>query len=275
MDANKNTVPADNIAPGTAPVGKRIAVITGASSGMGREFVLALDKAQSFDELWLIARRKDRLEAMQEQVRATVRALPLDLGLASSLETYQELLAVEKPSVQVLVNASGFGRFGAFTALPLDDQLRMIDLNDKALVAMTYHTLPYMGPGSCIYQLDSLSSFQPVPYINVYGATKAFVLSFSRALNVELKKQKRGIRVMAVCPGWVRTEFFDHAVLDDTIKYYNRFFNPKEVIDKALKDMKRGKDVSVCGFDIRAQVLLTKLLPHGLVMEIWCKQQKK
>lgn len=275
MDADQNTVHAGKTTRDTAPGGKRIAVITGASSGMGREFVLALDRAQSFDELWLIARRKDRLEALQEQVRATVRALPLDLGLASSLETYRELLAAEKPSVQVLVNASGFGRFGAFTALPLDDQLRMIDLNDKALVAMTYHTLPYMEPGSCIYQLDSLSSFQPVPYINVYGATKAFVLSFSRALNVELRKQKRGIRVMAVCPGWVRTEFFDHAVLDDTIKYYNRFFNPKEVIDKALKDMKRGKDVSVCGFDIRAQVLLTKLLPHGLVMEIWCKQQKK
>ena len=144
MDADQNTVPAGKTTRDTAPGGKRIAVITGASSGMGREFVLALDRAQSFDELWLIARRKDRLEALQAQVRATVRALPLDLGLASSLETYRELLAAEKPSVQVLVNASGFGRFGAFTALPLDDQLRMIDLNDKALVAMTYHTLPYM-----------------------------------------------------------------------------------------------------------------------------------
>ncbi|MGN1445137.1 MAG: hypothetical protein ACI4WV_02480, partial [Eubacteriales bacterium] len=92
MDADKKTVPAGKIAPGSTPGGKRIAVITGASSGMGREFVLALDRAQSFDELWLIARRKDRLEAMQEQVRATVRALPLDLGLASNLETYRELL---------------------------------------------------------------------------------------------------------------------------------------------------------------------------------------
>ena len=89
----------------------------------------------------------------------------------------------------------------------------MIDLNAKALVAVTYLALPYMKPGSCVYELDSLSAFQPVPYINVYGATKAFVLSFSRALNVELKKQGRGIRVMAVCPGWVRTEFFEHAVL--------------------------------------------------------------
>lgn len=259
----------------TTDHGKRIALITGASSGMGREFVLALDKQEKFDELWLIARRRERLEALQDKVRATVRAIPLDLGLRSSLDTLKELLAAEQPDVRVLVNASGFGKFGAFTALPLDDQLKMIDLNTKALVAVTHMTLPYMKPGSCIYQLDSLSAFQPVPYINVYGATKAFVLSFSRALNMELKKQGRGIRVLAVCPGWVRTEFFDHAVLDDTITYYNRFFDPKDVIDRALRDMKKGKDVSVCGFSIRAQVLLTKLLPHGVVMEIWCHQQGK
>lgn len=256
-------------------VAKRVALITGASSGMGREFVLALDRQEQFDELWLVARRRERLEALQGQVRATVRALPLDLGLASSLETLKALLEEEKPDIRVLVNASGFGRFGAFTALPLDDQLKMIDLNAKALVAVTYLALPYMKPGSCIYELDSLSAFQPVPYINVYGATKAFVLSFSRALNVELNRQGRGIRVMAVCPGWVRTEFFDHAALDDTITYYNRFFSPQEVIARALRDMKKGKDVSVCGFSVRAQVLLTKLLPHGVVMEIWCRQQNK
>lgn len=175
-----NTVPA---------TGKRIALITGASSGMGREFVLALDRQEKFDELWLVARRRERLEALQSQVRATVRAIPLDLGLPSSLERLKALLAEEKPDIRVLVNASGFGRFGAFTALPLDDQLKMIDLNAKALVSVTYLALPYMKPGSCVYELDSLSAFQPVPYINVYGATKAFVLSFSRALNVELKKQ--------------------------------------------------------------------------------------
>jgi short-subunit dehydrogenase len=130
-----------------------------------------------------------------------------------------------------------------------------------------------MKEGGRIYQIDSLSSFQPVPYIGVYGATKAFVLSFSRALNVELKK--RGIRVMAVCPGWVRTEFFDRAVTDDTITYYNRYYDSDEVVERALEDMKKGRDVSVCGFPTRMHVRLTKLLPHRLVMKIWCKQQKK
>ncbi|MBQ9161912.1 MAG: SDR family NAD(P)-dependent oxidoreductase [Clostridia bacterium] len=251
----------------------KIAVITGASSGMGKEFVLQLDKRESFDELWLIARRADRLEQIDTLTSAKVRAIPLDLCDPESVGVYKNLLEEHKPNVKVLVNASGFGKFGAFEDIPLDDQLSMIDLNDKALVAMTYMTLPYMQKGSEIFQVDSLSSFQPVPYIGVYGATKAFVLSFSRALGVELKP--KGIRVVAVCPGWVRTEFFDRAVTDDTIKYYNKFFDADEVVTRALSDMKRGKDVSVCGASVRGQVLLTKLLPHKLVMKIWCKQQKK
>ena len=257
-------------------VRKRIAVITGASSGMGREFVLALDRQEEFDELWLIARRRNKLEELNAETRAPVRAIALDLGVQTEINTYKELLEAEKPDVRVLVNAAGFGKFKAFTDLTLEEQLAMIDLNDKALVSMTYLTLPYMKEGSCIYQLGSLSSFQPVPYINVYGASKAFVLSFSRALNKELEKKKRGLHVMAVCPGWVSTDFFDRAVVDnDTIVYYNRFYTAEQVIKRALRDMKKGKDVSICGFPVRMQVYATKMLPHGIVMEIWCKQQKK
>lgn len=252
----------------------KIAVITGASSGMGREFVLRLAGEQAFDEMWVIARRKDRLEALQPLLPNTkIRPLALDLTLPESLEAYRALLEAENPEVAVLVNASGFGKFGTFESMDLAQMLNMIDLNDRAYVAMTHLTLPFMRKGGQIYQLDSLSAFQPVPYITVYGATKAFALSFSRALNVELKS--RGIRCMAVCPGWVKTEFFDRAVNDDTITYYNRFFTPEQVISRALRDMKKGKDVSVCGASIRAQVLLTKLLPHRLVMSIWCRQQKK
>ena len=251
----------------------KIAVITGASSGIGREFVYELDKRERYDELWLIARRVDRLMDFAGKTRARVRAISLDLCKKESFEKYKALLRKYNPAVKTLVNASGFGRFGAFEQLSEEDQLAMIDLNDKALVSITYLTLPYMRRGSRIYQIGSLSSFQPVPYIGVYGASKAFVLSFSRSLNVELKS--KGIRAMAVCPGWVRTEFFNRAVTDDTITYYNKFFDPDEVVKRAISDMEKGKDVSVCGFDIRAQVLLTKLLPHRLVMAIWCKQQKK
>ncbi len=251
----------------------RIAVITGASSGMGREFVRRIDLSETLDEIWVIARRRERLETLAKETRAPLRILPLDLTKDESIDAYKSLLESEKPDVAILVNAGGSGKFCAFRDSSLDDYREMIDLNTKALMAMTYVTLPFMKAGGCIYQIGSLSAFQPVPYIGVYGATKAFVLSFSRALNAELRHA--GIRVMAVCPGWVRTEFFDHAVKDDTICYYNRFYDADQVVKTAMKDMKRGKDVSVCGFPVKAQVLATKLLPHKIVMRIWLKQQKK
>lgn len=252
----------------------RIAVVTGASSGIGREFVKRLDAAESWDEIWVIARHKEALESLQNEVRAHVRVLALDLTKEESFEVYAAALCESGAVVGALVNAGGYGKFESFTDIPLAEQIGMIDLNAKALMAVTYHTLPHMEAGGEIYQIGSLSAFQPVPYIGVYGATKAFVLSFSRALNAELKARK--IRVLAVCPGWVRTAFFDRAVTDDdVIVYYNKFFTPKQVVARALRDMRRGKDVSVCGFSIRAQVLLTKLLPHRAVMWIWLKQQKK
>lgn len=251
----------------------KIAVITGASSGMGREFAKRIEASENFDEIWVIARRRERLLELADELTTKTRCLALDLTDREGLEEYKALLDDERPEVAVLVNGSGFGKFGAFCDLSLGDQLDMIDLNDKALVAMTYLTLPFMKKGGRIYQIDSLSSFQPVPYIGVYGATKAFVLSFSRALGVELRA--RGIRVLAVCPGWVKTEFFDRAVSDDTITYYNHFYTSEQVVKRAIKDMARGRDVSICGFRIRVQVFFTKLLPHKLVMKIWCKQQKK
>ena len=251
----------------------KIAVITGASSGIGREFALQLDRAETFDEMWLIARRTDRLEALGRELCAHVRVLGWDLTDPAAFDLYRILLEREKPEIAVLVNASGFGFFRAFTEDPLPDQLRMIDLNDKALVSMTYLSLPYMSAGSRIYEMGSLSSFQPVPYINLYAATKAFVLSFSRALNTELRP--RGIRVLAVCPGWIRTEFFDTAIRDKTISFFNRYYEAKDVAARAIRDMKRGKDISVLGFPVRMQVLGVKLLPHRLVMRIWCRQQKQ
>ncbi len=252
----------------------KIAVFTGASSGMGREFVRQITAEQQFDEVWVIARRLDRLEEIKNEVSCPVRCISLDLTRQSAWDEYRALLEEHKPEVKVLVNASGYGKFGAFTDIPLNEQLGMIDLNDKALVAVTYLTIPYLGKGSEVYQVDSLSSFQPVPYIGVYGATKAFVLSFTRAVNCELRHT--GIKMMAVCPGWVKTEFFDRAVTDESvITYYNQFFTSSEIVKRALRDMKKKKDVSVCGWKIRAQVLLTKLISHKLVMKIWLKQQGK
>ncbi len=253
---------------------KNIAIVTGASSGMGMDFVRLIAAEYSVDEIWVIARREKLLEALKKELGERLRVLALDLTDDDSIEDIGELLQREKPNVSVLVNAAGFGKFGEFMSVELDDYMNMTELNSKALVAMTYTVLPYMKRGGEIYQLGSLSAFQPVPYIAVYGATKAYVLSFSRALNREIRK-KRGIKVMAVCPGWVKTEFFNRAVKDNTISYYNKFFTSSEVVKRAFSDMKKGRDLSVCGFSVRAQVLATKLLPHRLVMSIWCRQQKK
>ena len=251
----------------------KIAVITGASSGMGREFVYARDRDEEFDELWAIARREDRLRELQSKCRAKVRPLALDLQERASCAAYRALLESEKPEISVLVNAAGFGLFGMFTEMDMDKQLDIIDLNDRALTAMCHMSIPYMAAGSRIYNMGSMSSFQPVPYINVYGASKAYVLSFSNALRVELAE--RNIRVMAVCPGWIKIEFFSHAIHDNTVSYFNRYYGPKEVIEKAVKDMHRNKPVSILGLPERLQVLGVKLLPTRFVLKTWCKQQKK
>ena len=252
----------------------RIAIITGASSGMGRELVHQLDRKEKYDEIWVIARREDRLEALKEEVsQNTLRSVPLDLTDPESIGKYEALLKAEQPDVRLLANVSGFGKFGKYHEIELQDCMKMIDLNVKALVAVTQTTLPYMQRGSQILQWDSLSSFQPVPYLNVYASTKAFVLSYSRALNVELAP--RGIRVTAVCPGWVKTEFFDHAEATSStaVTYFNQWYPSEFVVKEALSKMHR-KDVIVPGFRIRTQVFFTKLLPHRLVMRIWMKQQK-
>lgn len=254
-----------------------IAIVTGASSGMGKEFVLQLSSYVSIDEIWVIARRAAALEALKSEVNVTVRPIALDLGKRESFEELEALLAQEKPDVKLLVNAAGFGKFGTFDTIGIEDDCKMIDLNCKALVMMTRVCVPYMKSGAHILELDSLSAFQPVPYITTYAATKSFVLSYSRAVNRELKS--RGIRVMAMNPGWVRTEFFNHAFQTNAgneVKYFDRLYEAKDCVATGLKDLYcTKKDYSVHGFITRMQVRLVKFLPHSLVMTIWLNQQKK
>ena len=254
----------------------KIAIVTGASSGMGREFALQLTDYINVDEIWVIARREDALAALQSQCKCAVRPIALDLCKDESFAHYEQMLSVSRPDVRLLVNAAGFGKFGSFQRVSLEDDMRMIDLNCKALVRMTRLTLPYMHQGSHIIQLDSLSAFQPVPYITTYGASKSFVLSYSRSINQELKP--KGIRVMSVNPGWVKTEFFNHAFQTDhsEVQNFDRLYEAKDVVKTALHDLyETKKDVSIHGLPVRLQVLAVKLLPHKLVMRIWLNQQKK
>jgi len=135
-----------------------IAIVTGASSGMGREFVLQLSQYVAVDEIWAIARRADALEALKTEVSVPVRPISLDLLRESSFETLEAMLEAEKPTVKLLVNAAGFGKFGSYHKVSVTDECRMIDLNCKALLVMTRLCIPYMPSGSHILQLDSLSA---------------------------------------------------------------------------------------------------------------------
>ena len=255
----------------------KIAIVTGASSGMGREFVLQLSQYVSVDQIWVIARRQAALEALKAKTSVPVRPIALDLCDDASFDTLAAILEEEKPDIKLLVNAAGFGKFGAFHKVSLEEERRMIQLNCTALVLMTRLCVPYMAPGSHILQLDSNSAWQPVPYITTYGATKAFVLSYSRAMNRELKE--KGIRCMAMNPGWVKTEFFDHALKTNDgceVQYFDRLYEAKDCVATGLKDLYRSKkDFSIHGLPVRMQVRLVKLLPHSMVMDTWLNQQKK
>lgn len=177
---------------------KRIAVITGASSGMGRRFAETVDTFGRFDEVWVIARHEAALEGLRERVPFPVRPLALDLTDRSSFATYAKALTEEPVEVGLLVNASGFGKFRAVVDTPLEVNLNMVDLNCQAVMALCQLTIPYMPEGGQIINIASVAAFQPIPYIDVYGASKAFVLSFSRALNRELRG--RGIRSWPFAP---------------------------------------------------------------------------
>ena len=152
----------------------------------------------------------------------------------------------------------------------------MVDLNCKALLMMTEYVLPYMKEGGRIVEIASVAGFQPIPYMAVYGASKAFVVSYARAINQELKSQK--IKVTCVCPFWTKTAFFDRAkatkAKNEVVTYYAAMYKPEDVVKKAIKDSKKGKELSICGFIARSQVRLVSMLPKKLVMATWIKQQK-
>lgn len=252
---------------------KNIAIVTGASSGMGKDFANTVQYNIDVDELWIIARRKENLEKLKKKIRIPVKVLALDLSKEESFDKLKKLYKEEKVNIKLLVNASGYGKFDKTTEVSLKDSMGMIDLNISALTKMCLISLPHMKEGSSIINFASVAAFQPVPWINIYAATKAYVLRFSRALNKELKNDK--IHVMAVCPFWTKTEFFDRAVSkNEVVKKYVAMYKSSKIVKRAWRDLRRKKDVSKFGFIARGQVFLSKILPHKLIMYIWCKQQK-
>ena len=254
---------------------KKIAIVTGASSGIGWEFAAQLDRDESFDEMWVIARRKEKLEELAATLKTPVKVLPLDLCEYASFEEFKKLLEAEKPDIKVLVNCSGFGKFGAYSDIAVSDALSMIDLNSRAPVALTEYSLPYMKEGARILQVASIAGFHPIPYLNVYAATKVFLLNYSRALNYELKSRK--ITVTAVCPGWTKTPFFDVATNGGTKKEVTKYTGMRtaeEMVTKALKCSRKGKDIAVLGLQNNGHRFLAKFIPYSAIKKIWDKIRK-
>lgn len=247
-----------------------IAIVTGASSGMGRETVRQIDKiyTDGIDEIWLIARRTERLVALSKSIKHKARILPLDLTDEKDLAELELSLDLTNPNVKMLVNASGYGIIGSFSTSNINEQTGMVRLNAEALTKVTYLVLQYMKKGARIIQFASSAAFLPQPDFAVYAATKSYVLSFSGALNEELRS--RGISVTAVCPGPVNTEFFKIAEKHGTNFDFKKYFICEEtdVVKQALIDSYHRRQTSVYSAPMKALQIITKLIPHKIILFI-------
>lgn len=246
----------------------KIAVVTGASSGLGREFARQISARYSkFDEIWLIARRTERLEEVADEIKLTSRVISLDLSSKDELMALKELLEENAPDIKLLVNCAGYGKSGSFDELGYDEQLGMIDINCRALTAVTKLCLPYISSNSRIIELASAAAFMPQPDFAVYAATKSYVLSFSKAINKELKPKK--ITVTAVCPGPVDTEFFD--IAGKNVKLLKRMVmaKPENVVEQAIKDAALGNELSIYGRTMKLAHVAGRFLPHRLLMKLF------
>lgn len=251
-----------------------IAIVTGATSGLGKEFVKLLLEKETVSRIWAIARSRDDLNALSEELGGRVRGFAADLTDREALADLGRALEAERPSIAYLINDAGFGKLCSYDDIGADVSVNMIRLNCCAIVELSLLCLPYMNRGSRIVNISSQASFQPLPYQNIYAATKAFVRSYSRALNVELKS--RGIGVTAVCPGWMDTAFFERAQIGakKAPSVFTGMVSPAPVARKALKDADKGKDLSIYGLYVKANHLIAKLLPQRWMMRLWLAQQR-
>lgn len=252
---------------------KKIAIVTGASGGLGRAFAELL-AGEELDEIWAIARSEEKLGALREVLGEKIRPFALDLTESASFAVISHALELELPEVRYLVNNAGYGKFGDYSDVSMVDSMGMIDLNVSAVVRMGLIVLPYMQKGAHLINIASQASFQPLPYLNIYAATKAFVRNYTRALNVELAD--RGITATAVCPGWIRTGFFARGDIgaDKTARRYPHMADPRDVAKKALRDARRGRDMSVFGGYVKLCHLGSALVSQKTAMRFWLRMQK-
>lgn len=249
----------------------KTAIVTGASSGLGREIVRQI--ADVFPEVecyWLIARRKDRLEELAAALPMGKSAvcMALDLCDPMSFMAYQEKLRAEQPEVVLLVNNAGCGYLGNIGETDTALQTRMIDLNLRALTAVTNMTVPFMPSGSCVLNVSSIASFCPNPRMTVYSASKAYVSSFTVGLAEELRP--RGISATAVCPGPMQTEFLDVGGIAGNSKMFSMlpYCDQVRVAGGALRAARAGRTIYTPRLFYKFYRVLAKVTPVKLMVKL-------
>ena len=247
-----------------------IAIITGASSGIGEEFARQLHLSEGIEEFWFVARRRERMEELTARLGVKAKIITADLTTEDGINIVRAALEEEKPQVKYLVNAAGFGNFGTFEELAESDVVKMIDLNVKALVLITHMTVPYMVKGGRIIELGSGSCFTPLPAFNVYASSKSFVLHYTKALNFEIKKY--GLRATCFCPGWVETEFLGKATAKSDVtmpKSMKPLLSCERVVKKCVRAARKGRAMCVTNWYTKLQHMLFKLTPDSLLSRTW------
>ena len=249
-----------------------IAIITGASSGIGADFARELRGLSDIDGFWFVARRTDKMEALRDDLGVNAEIISADLSTDDGINILRERLETLRPEVKFLVNAAGFGNFGSFDQIDERTVSDMIDLNVKALVLITHMTIPYMVRGGRIIELGSGSCFTPLPYFNVYSSSKVFVLHYTKSLNYEIKKY--GLRATCFCPGWVDTEFLGKATSHENVtrprtSAMKPLLNCEKVVRGCMRAVKRGRTMYVTGLYTKLQHLLFKLAPDPILTRLW------
>ena len=250
---------------------KKIALVSGASSGMGRCMVTEIaDRFPSLDEIWVTARREEKLKSLAEEFPGRIRIFPGNLRKQEVIDSIVSALKEEEAKICILVNAAGFGKIGPEGTISARDTSGMIEVNCIALTVLTEAVLPYLHRKCRILNFASAAAFLPQPEFAVYAATKAYVLSYSLALGKELKG--RGATVTAICPGPVTdTEFFSIAEEKQSIAAYKKAFvvSQEQVVRQAIEDAFAGKTVSVCGLPMKGFRAMTKILPWDLILNYY------
>lgn len=250
---------------------KAIAIITGATGGIGREFV-KLMLGEQVDEIWAIARNPQKLSALKNEYGERIIPISKDLTNFEELRKLGYQLDEEKPDVAYLINNAGIAKLGTYQAFSPEEVDAAIRINCGAMAILCTLCLPHMKQGARILNISSASSFQPLPYLNLYSATKAFERYYSRALQVELRGT--GITATAVCPSWVDTELLMKEINGKKVRF-DGMVTAERMAKTALRDAKKGRAMSVCSGYVKWLHVLSKVSASSVLMDIWMRKIKK